>query len=256
MDSRRGILNADDPLVAKMANFTVAKTFLFGEKAQNGIKISHFKQNIDGSSFRIHYNGAQAAVSWKIVGKAHLTSAYAAASVGILSSMTVKQIAKGLSQTKQPEHRLQVIKKADLTLIDDTYNSSPRAALESVKTLIDLSKNKYKVALIGQMRDLGDISTKEHQSLGRKIAKTRINLLLTLGATAKVIGESAKKAGFRGKIKNFATVGQALKYLNNLETSKAVILLKASRHEHLERVVAGLQAKSTAIYCFHCGNLS
>lgn len=250
------ILNADDPLVVKMANLTVAKVVWYGQKAKEGIKISHFKQAIQGSSFRLHYKGQQAIVNWKVVGKQHLMAASAAATVGIISGLTLKQIAKGLSQTKAPIHRLQPIIKNNWMILDDTYNSSPKAAKESIKTLVDLGKNKNKIAILGEMKDLGDLSEKEHKNLGHKIGKTRINLLITVGPIAKAIGTEAKKAGFSGNIKNFQSISQITKFLKKFQGKKSVILVKASRHEHFEQIVDGLLGKSTAIYCFHCNKLN
>lgn len=250
------ILNADDPLVVKMANLTIAKVLWFGEKAKNGVKISHFKQNSSGSSFRIHYLGQQAVVNWKIIGAGHLTSAYAAATVGIASGLTVKQIAKGLSTTKQPEHRLQSISRDNIVVIDDTYNSSPKAAEQSVQTLVDLGKNKFKIAILGEMKDLGDSSEKEHVYLGKKIAKTKVNLLITVGSVAKAIAQSAKKSGFGGITYNVDQSNKILKYLKKFSNRKQVILVKGSRHTHLERVVFELLGKNTDITCYHCGQLS
>src|SRR3990167_7636886 len=89
------VLNVDDPQVANMANLTRAKVFWYGQKAGNGVKVSHFKQDLNGSSFRLQYKGQRATVNWKIVGRHHLTSAYAAATVGLICGLTIKQIAKG-----------------------------------------------------------------------------------------------------------------------------------------------------------------
>ncbi len=247
------VLNADDPLVVKMANLTVAKVIWFGQKVEGGVKISHFKQSTLGSSFRLHYKGQKASVSWKVIGKQHLLAANAAATVGIISGLTLKQIAKGLAQTKSPGHRLQPVIKDDWTILDDSYNSSPKAAKESIKTLIDLGRNKYKIAVLGEMKDLGKLSEEEHKDLGHKIAKTRINLLLTVGPVAKTIGTEAKKAGFNGSIKNLPSASEIIKLLKKFQGKKAAILIKASRHEHFEQIVDGLLGKSTAIYCFHCG---
>ncbi len=249
------VLNADDPLVSKMANLTVAKVLWFGQKAKEGVKISHYIQNVHSSSFRIHYAGSQARVLWKITGRHHLTSAYAAATVGIASGLTVKQIAKGLSLTKQPDHRLQSIEIGNLIVIDDTYNSSPKAAEYSVKTLIELGKNRYKIAVLGEMKDLGESSEREHINLGAKIAKTKINLLVTIGPVAKLIAKSAKKKGFGGVVYNSDNIDNVVKVLKKYSHRKRVILVKGSRHTHLERIVYALQHLPTNVNCYHCGQL-
>ena len=249
------ILNADDPLVAKMAQHSKAQVKWFGQKTLAGVKISHFTQNLKGSKFRLHYQGQKASVSWKIIGRHQLTSAYAAATVGIISGLTIKQIAKGLDGVKPPEHRLNSIITKNANIIDDTYNSSPKAALEAIDTLIEIGKRKTKVAVLGEMRDLGKASQSAHKELGQKVAKTTINFLISVGKVAKDVSVSAKRSGFKGKVFNFSSTKEAIAKVKKLTNPKTVILVKGSRHEHLERIVYGLLHKSTAVNCYHCGIL-
>src|SRR3989344_1322843 len=249
------ILNAEDPLALKMASATKARVWFYGQKAKDSIKISHFSQNLKGSKFRMHYARQKASVSWKIIGKHQLTSAYAAAAVGIINGLTLKQIAKGLSQTKVPTHRLNAIQTKHTAILEDTYNASPKAAQEAIDTLIDIGKHKTKIAVLGEMRDLGKSSETAHRQLGQKVAKTTINYLYTIGKVAKEIGASAKKNGFSGKLVNFQSTKEAISQLRKLANTKSVVLVKGSRHEHLERIVSGLLHKSTQIQCYHCGIL-
>lgn len=254
--SGHAVLDAGDPYSLKMAHLTRAKTWFYGSKAAKGIKISHFAQNTSGSKFRFHYQGDKASVAWKIVGYHQLTSAYAAATVGIICGLTLKQVAKGLTKTKPPAHRLNVITHKNLIILDDTYNSSPKAAIESIKTLIDLGKNKQKIAVLGEMRDLGAKSQEAHTALGQFIAKTRINYLLTIGSVAATCGISARKAKFSGRVISCKNTKEAARIIKKLTSRKSLVLVKGSRHEHLERVVYALLGKSTHVACYHCGTLS
>ncbi|MEK7581104.1 MAG: Mur ligase family protein [Patescibacteria group bacterium] len=253
--SAYALLNADDPYAHQISKLSKATVVWFGQRAKRGVKISHYKQNLHGASFRMHYGGEVAVVKWKVIGHHQLTSAYAAATLGILSGLTLKQIAKGLSGVKSPEHRLNLKITEHVNILDDTYNSSPKAALESIKTLVEVGKGKKKVAVLGEMRDLGGLSESAHTELGEQIAKTRINYLLTVGKIAGLISISAKKAGFKGKILNVKNTKETLVNLKSYISPKAVFLIKGSRHEHLERIVLGLTHKSTAIECYHCGKL-
>jgi len=250
------VLNADDPLVAKMANLTVAKILWFGKKAKNGVKISHYTQSVKGAKFRLHYKGQKASVNWKVIGEHQLTSAYAAATVGIVLGLTVKQIAKGLSQVKPPIHRLNVVNTSKFTILDDTYNSSPLAVQESLKTLISLGKNKPKIAILGEMRDQGEHSRQVHLKIGQIIAKTNLSNLYTIGDVAKIISDSAKRSGFKGNTRNFQNTKLASLFIKKSLKKNSVVLVKGSRHEHLERIVFALLGKNTAVSCYHCGQLS
>lgn len=249
------VLNADEPMVVKMASHTKAKVIWYGRKAKNGVKISHFTQNLKGSKYRLHYGGQKASVATKIIGKHQLLSAYSAAAVGIASGLTLKQIAKGLSQVIPPNHRLNAISTKKVNIIDDTYNSSPDAALESLATLQDLGKHKKKVAVFGEMKDLGAQAEKFHQELGQKVAKTSINYLFTIGKVANLIGKSAKKYHLKGQIVNFPNTKEAIKVLKPIFGPNTLVLIKGSRHAHLERIVYGLLHKSTTVNCYHCGVL-
>lgn len=250
------ILNADDENVRKMANITVAKVMFFGKHAEDGVKISHFSQDLQGSTFRLHFKGQKATVNWKIIGKHHLVSAYAAASVGITQGLTIKQIAKGLSLVKPPFHRLNPIATKTYKILDDSYNSSPKAAAESIKTIDELGKGLKKIVVLGEMRDLGEQSKDLHVKLGQTVAKSRVNYLFTIGKVAKQISDSAKKAGFKGVASNVSDTAKAIREIKKIAKKNSVILVKGSRHEHLERVVNGLQGKSTNVYCYHCGELN
>lgn len=250
------VLNADDKYSQKLAKITKAKIFLYGKKAKDGIKISHYGQNLSGSKFRLHYKSQKATVKWKIIGKHQLSSAFAAATVGIISGLTIKQIAKGLSGAKPPVHRLNPITTKHVNIIDDTYNSSPAAAAEAVKTLIDVGKNRRKIIILGEMKDLGEKSNFYHEELGKKIASTRINYLVTIGQKAKIVANSANRMGFKGQILTVPNTAEATKAIKPKVNIKSVVLIKGSRHAHLERIVQGLLNKSTKVDCYHCGTLS
>lgn len=248
------ILNADDKESVNLATLTRAKVLWFGQSAKKGVKISNFSQSLTGSKFRIHYAGKSAHVSWKIVGKHHLLSAYIAATVGIISNLTLKQIAKGLSQLKSPKHRLNVLTVGNINILDDTYNSSPSAAKESLKTLVELGKSKKKIAIMGEMKDLGTQSEQLHSELGDTISKLRINYLITIGPLASNIAKNTGE-NFKGTVLQVANTKEAIKILKNLTISKSLILIKGSRHAHLERIVRFLQGRSTHINCINCGDL-
>ena len=250
------ILNADDPFSYKAKNSILSSTFWFGQRAKGGVKISHFTQNLKGSKFRLHYKGQMATVSWKIIGKHHLMSVYISATLGIINGLKLKQIATGLSKTKVPKHRLNLISRKNFTIIDDAYNSSPKASEQSITTLVDLGKRKTKIAVLGEMKDLGTISNSAHVALGQKIAKTKINYLITVGKKAEIIADSAKKTGFTRKIIKTQDSNKAIEAIKKLNLKGSMILVKGSRHAHLERIVLALLGKSTKINCYYCGELN
>ena len=255
-DDSYAVLNSDDPYCQKMAKLTKAHIRWFGKSAKSPVKISDFRQSLDGSKFQLRLNGKKAYVSWKIVGEHQLLSAYAASTVGIIEGMTLSQIAEGLSKTQIPVHRLNVISTGKMSVLDDTYNSSPAAAKEAVNTLIALGHDKAKIAVFGEMKDLGGLSKEAHQSLGKTIAASNINVLVTIGKEAETIAKSAKSSSFKRKIIIAKGIGEINDSIRKFKMDKSLILVKGSRHAHLERLVFALQGKSTSIRCYHCGVLA
>ena len=250
------VLNSDDPYCQKMAKLTKARIRMFGKSAKSPVKISDFRQNLDGSNFQLSFNGQKSLVSWKIVGEHQLLSAYAASSVGIIEGMTINQIAKGLSKTQAPIHRLNVVPIGKMSILDDTYNSSPAAAKEAVNSLIALGWDKVKIAVFGDMKDLGSLSKDAHQNLGKNIVGSKINILITIGKEAETIAKAAKKFSFKGKIIIAKSIQEINDSIRKLKMHDSLILVKGSRHAHLERLVYALQGKSTSVNCYHCGVLT
>ena len=250
------VLNSDDHYCQKMAKMTKAHIRWFGKSAKSPVKRSDFGQSLDGSKFQLSLNGKKASVSWRIVGEHHLLSAYAAATVGIIEGMTINQIAKGLSKIHVPLHRLNIVHIGKMSILDDTYNSSPAAAKEAMNTLIALGQHKNKIAVFGDMKDLGELSKEAHQNLGKAIAASDINVLVTMGKEAETIAKAAKNFSYKGKIIIAKGIGGINDSIRKLKMDKSVILIKGSRHAHLERLVFALQGKPTSINCYHCGVLA
>ena len=249
------VLNSDDPYCQKMAKASRARITWFGKSAKNGVRISVFEQNLDGSKFQLSFSNQKAIVRWKVVGEHQLLSAYVGSTVGIIEGMTINQIAKGLSKTQAPTHRLNVTSIGKLNILDDTYNSSPAAAEQALNTLMSLGENKYKIAVFGDMKDLGDLSREAHQNLGKTIARLEINALITIGKEAEIIAKSAKSHSFKGKIVIAKDIRETEGALRKLKADPSIILVKGSRHSHLERLVFALQGKPTSVNCYHCGLL-
>lgn len=249
------ILNEDDPYVSKMEKVARCKIEFFGQKSKDGVKFSDFTQSFDHSEFTLHYQGKRAKVSWPIIGEHQVTSALAAAQIGLIKNMGLTEVVKGLSKTKTPIHRLNPVKTKNFWILDDTYNASPVAMSMSLETLFRIKKN-FKIAVLGEMKDLGSISVWEHKKIGYQVAQSSLDVLVTIGDRAKIIGDEARSLKFKGKIYNVDSTLEAVKIARKFSKSTPLVLVKGSRHAHLERVVNGLSGKSMSIRCYHCGDLS
>jgi len=192
-----------------------------------------------GVSFKLEYAGSVVPVVLKnAFGKAQAYAAAASACVGLIFDLNLVEISEALSNNYQPaKGRMNLIAGIkDTYIIDDTYNASPISMQEALETLRNLPA-KRKIAVLGDMLELGKYSIEAHESLGRFVAPI-VDILVTVGPRAKFIAEEAKNSGLaENKILSFDTAGEAGLAVQDLIKPGDLILVKASRAIGLEKVV-------------------
>ncbi|MCL4404035.1 UDP-N-acetylmuramoyl-tripeptide--D-alanyl-D-alanine ligase [Patescibacteria group bacterium] len=244
------ILNADDPLVSKMTEQTRAHVITFGFSPKADLRLTNFKNRFNnetgeaGIAFKLNYGGASVPV--RIDGVFGKTAAYAsavAAAAGLVFGMNLVKISESLGHYAGPAGRLRAIPGIhDSMLIDDTYNASPHATAEAALTLKGLPA-KRRIAVLGDMLELGKYTMEAHQEIGRLAAKSA-DLLVTVGTRAKFIAEAAGKAKMPKKdIVSYESVAEAAAYLSSMVKKGDLVLLKGSQGVRMEKVVKALMAE-------------
>lgn len=148
--------------------------------------------------------------------------------------------ARALEGASLGKHRLQTITTPDgLTVIDDAYNAGPDSMRAALSVLRDWPAAR-RVAVLGDMRELGPDAEEEHRALGREAARG-VDLLVTLGDLGRYISEAAAAAGLK-EARHAASRDDALALLNALPRDGTVVLVKASRALELERLASALTA--------------
>ena len=233
------VANADDPAVVGLSSLTRAHmiTYGFGESAMvRGSKPQIAYREKDernfpvGMSFEIDYHGESYPVVLMDILGAHLCEAsLAACAVGIARDIPITHIIASLGVLETPRGRMRIIPGGSgSTIIDDSYNSSPialRAALDVLK-YIDAN---HRIAVLGDMLELGKYSDEQHWEMGRYLG-TWVDQLVTVGQRARGIAEGAKTAGLpEGKIRTFASSEEAGKWLMPELKTGDVILVKGSQ---------------------------
>ncbi len=259
------ILNFDNEIVMKMKEQTRARVITFGfnlpaqileDKTWAGeapdLKISSLENRSEthstssgqdeapiGISFKLEYSGAFVPVILKnCFGKAQAYAAASAACVGLIYDLNLVEISEALSNNYQPaKRRMNLLKGVkDAYIIDDTYNASPLSVEEAINTINGLSA-KRKVAVLGDMLELGKYSIEAHESIGKLVAPV-VDILVTVGPRAKFIAESAKANGLaQDKVLSFDTAAEAGLAVQDLIKTGDLVLIKASRAMGLERIV-------------------
>lgn len=146
-------------------------------------------------------------------------------------------IKKGLANYKNPEHRLQVLRsKSGAMILDDTYNSNPKAAIATLSYFNKMAKGN-KIAVLGDMRELGDYEVEGHRSLGREVAKSGFKVVIGVGKSSKFMIEEVKKGSKDTETYLVANSEEVLPILTKLLVKNNSILIKGSRSIGLDRVV-------------------
>ncbi len=178
------------------------------------------------------------------IGVSHAYNFAAASAVCSCFGLELKETAEALASFVPPPGRMRLIDGLKNTvIIDDTYNSSPVATERSLSTLKEIKGFNRKVAVLGDMLELGRFSVTEHEKIGVQAAECS-NLLITVGVRSRGIAEAALAAGMSEKnILQYEESGAAGKELQNLLKAGDIVLVKGSQGMRMERIVAEVMAE-------------
>ncbi len=176
-----------------------------------------------------------------ILGKTYLYPLLAAAAVGKARSIALQSIAHSLSAYDAPKGRMRIIQGINgSTLIDDAYNSSPDAASAALEALKGLECAGAKIALLGDMMELGKYSAEEHRRIGREAAGV-VDRLITVGQRSRLTVEESLKSGMSADVvRGFGSAAEAARFIVPLVKTGDIILVKGSQSMRMERVTAAL----------------
>ncbi len=240
------ILNADDPDVFKLKSKSNVKTYTYGISNQEA-DISASNSDMlypgpSGISFKINYEGNVIPITIKkVLGDQYIYPALATILVAKILDISLTDVAQNINNFSPAPGRMNVIKgKNESIIIDDTYNASPIAVKNSLSVLSQIKCEGNKIAILGDMLEIGRFSHSEHLKIGEIVSKCKIDYLVTVGFRAEDIGKSANEYGMRKKkIFILKDTDEAIAVVNNLiqEKKNNVILVKASQGIRLEKVV-------------------
>jgi UDP-N-acetylmuramoyl-tripeptide--D-alanyl-D-alanine ligase len=233
------VLNADDERVRRMRSRTRARTMTYGFAADADVRAERVSsRGAAGMAFDLEAGGARRPVEIPTLGRLAVHNALAAAAVGIAAGMTVDAIAAALGTGWSAPHRTQLVEAGGVTIVDDTYNSSPGAAVAALDLLAGLPGRR--IAVLGEMLELGDDHDDGHRRVGAAAAGT-VDRLVVIGEGARGIAEAARSAGLGGApatgVVEVPDRDAARDLLVDLLEPGDVVLVKASRGIALEVLV-------------------
>ena len=245
------VLNFDFSAVELIKNKTKAKVIGYGEDRSAvvrliGIDISKLPDStIQGVSFRLAVGGSTVPVLIReTVGQPVVSMAAAGAAVGQAMGLSVLEITHGLEKFKPPAGRLRLIKGLTGSLIlDDTYNSSPQAAAAALDILkvLPLNVGAKRWAVLGDMLELGADSENLHYEIGRRVADSKVDYLVTVGTASENITKGAQAAGLAyDESWHVTDTREAIKLIQQKVNKGDIILVKGSQGVRCERIVKGI----------------
>lgn len=253
------ILGSDDAKVRALRGaFKEVKTICFGLSEDAQVRARAYEVRYEsregmetpvGCSFTVEAGGASFPVTLSgALGEHLMQSVLAAFAVSLALNLDLSRVAEAMTRRfAPPAGRMRIIAGAHgAVLIDDSYNSSPVAAAEALKTLASLrrsSEGARRIAVLGDMMELGGYTFTEHKKVGA-LAALSCDLLVAVGLRAKGIAEGAREARMGAeRVRIFSESAEAGAALRNEIQAGDAVLIKGSQAVRLERVVQALMAE-------------
>ncbi|HEX9015186.1 MAG TPA: UDP-N-acetylmuramoyl-tripeptide--D-alanyl-D-alanine ligase [Chloroflexota bacterium] len=234
------VLNFDDERVRGMASRTAAKTSFFGLDVRADFWAGNvLSQGLGGIDFDLHHEAERVHVRTLLLGVHSVHATLAAAAVAHNLGMSLEEIAAGLHEIS-PALRLIVEEGVNgSTIVDDSYNASPASTLAALNLLADLDGRK--VAVLGDMLELGPYTEEGHRMVGRRAADVA-DILVVVGELAAIVGHEAIASGKNAGSVVFAESNNAaVERLLELLGPGDCVLVKGSRGMRMEEIVEGIR---------------
>ncbi|MEK9182460.1 MAG: UDP-N-acetylmuramoyl-tripeptide--D-alanyl-D-alanine ligase [Patescibacteria group bacterium] len=242
------ILNADDETVLEIKTKSKHRAITYGFREGADVRGSgdsifyNSAGEPEGVIYRVDEGGNSVPVTIEgVFGKNHVYASLAGLALSFGLKLNMITAANSLKNYDVPPGRMRLLKGIENSLIiDDTYNSSPFACESALKTLGEIKCEGKKIAILGDMLELGRHTQEAHRNIG-KIAKENADILVTVGHRAEAIKEGAMEAGFKKKnIYEFLDSSGAKEFIKTFIKKGDLVLVKGSQGMRMERVVEAI----------------
>jgi len=235
------VLNADDEYVSQFGRDFKGRVIKYGTTAAADVSAQNVQsKGADGSEFDVVVAGIREHTPLRLVGEHNVLNALAAVSVAIACGMKISEAVAALATLKPADKRGQVLQLGNITVINDCYNSNPKA-LSAMVDALSAMKAARRIVVAGEMLELGSAGEALHRESGSHMGEKKIDVLIGVRGLAHALVDGAKQAGTRAEF--VATPEEAGEWLARETRDGDVVLLKASRGVKLERALETWQAK-------------
>jgi len=235
------VLNADDEYVSQFGRDFKGRVIRYGVHVAADVRAENVQsQGAEGSHFDIVTARGREHARLPLVGEHNVLNALAAVSVGLARGLTLTEAVAALATLKPADKRGQVLQLGNITVINDCYNSNPKA-LNAMIDALESMKAVRRIVVAGEMLELGPAAEEMHRAAGRHAADMKIDVLLGVRGLAQAMVDGAKQAGAHAEF--VTTPEEAGEWLVRETRAGDVVLLKASRGVKLEKALETWKAR-------------
>jgi UDP-N-acetylmuramoyl-tripeptide--D-alanyl-D-alanine ligase len=239
----RVFLNGDDAWSARLAERARAAVTLYGLGESADVRARDVTVTAEGMPrFTLVSAEGSAEVTLPVAGRHNVYNALAAAAIGLYLELSLTDVIDGLEHATFSHWRMEVFETASgVTVINDAYNANPTSMRAALSALGDLPARGKRVAVLGDMAELGSLAELAHFQLGSEVASGSVDVLVTVGERARWIAEGARAGGMSPeRVRPCASAAEASEVLDDVLEAGDTVLVKASRVMGLETVVEGV----------------
>ena len=229
------ILNADDPFSGRIAPRIKARVILTGTTS-GSIRAAEISQSATGSDFTIWEGAHRCRAQLPVPGLHMIQNALFAVAAGRAFGLSLEEAAAALASAPLSKARLQVKIIHGVQFIDDSYNANPDSVKAALRTLVELEADGRRIAVLGEMRELGAETERGHREVGETAATFAIDHLIGIGETGKLTVAAAQRAGLKNAVA-VADTSEAAEVLERIVRPGDLVLVKGSRTARTEQVM-------------------
>ncbi len=238
------VLNYDDIHVRAMAKNSSAKVISYGLHSEATLWADEIESlGLDGIRFNVHFEGKSHKLSSRLLGTHSIYNLLASFAVALELGMSWDEIERAL-QTEDILQRVRVFEhKSGAQIIDDSYNASPTSTIAALDLLESL--NGFKIAVLGDMLELGKYETEGHQKVGRKAAEVADQIVL-IGPRSKITAEAiySHASSANLPVSWFYSSTEAAEFLQSLLSAGQTVLIKGSHGMRMDKIIVALEEKN------------
>ena len=235
-------VNGDNEWTEQIAKRTRAKIVRVGTGKNCDWRAEKIRLDKNGVTFRVKAPKAEFSGEYRVnlLGRHQVSNAMLAVAVSEGLGLGRSEIRNGLAECRPPKMRLNFWEADGIRVLDDAYNANADSAIAALETLCELPLQGRRVAVLGDMNELGAHSEAAHAEVGRRAAELGIGQLFAVGKMAPVTAKAARDAGLN-RVIEFENVEAAMNAMKTFLKAGDVVLLKASRASCLERIAGTLK---------------